>query len=261
MPDQNIDDLFERTLSGDYDDDLPWEAVHVLRGISTREVFDKAAEWCRSDDAVKRARGADVLAQLGRTSETPSTRFAEDAYAVLTELLQRETCIQPLDSAITALRFIENPSVVPLMASFGSHTSADTRFSVAFALGQFPDDPLSVQILLQLMADVDDDVRDWATFGLALGNSDSPEIREAFLRCMADSDEDVSEEAIVGLARRKDERILPRLLSELAQPSVGPRIVEAATWMLDMDGEPEDWTSSDYVNALRRRFRLYTQTP
>ena len=50
---------------------------------------------------------------------------------------------------------------------------------MAFALGCFPNDPLSAETLLRLTQDTDEDVRDWATFGLGvLGNTDSDEIRE-----------------------------------------------------------------------------------
>jgi hypothetical protein len=42
------------------------------------------------------------------------------------------------------------------------------RFSVACALGSFPNDPLSVRTLLAMMEDADGDVRDWATFGVGV---------------------------------------------------------------------------------------------
>lgn len=256
MTTRDIDELFQRTLSEDYEDDAAWAAVHELRGIGTREVFDRASQWCQSCDPLKRSRGADILAQLGRTFERPVNNFVEDAYLVLTSLLASETVAQALASAIAALGHLGNPDAVPLIAHFYSHHDPDVRWDTAFALGKFPDHPLSVETLLKLMQDVDDDVRDWATFGLALGDSDSPEIREGFLRCIADSDEDVSEEALVGLAKRKDNRVVPKLLSELEQESIGPRIVEAATWMLDMDNQPEGWIGSDYVKALQQRFGL-----
>jgi hypothetical protein len=71
MPMAQMDELFTQTLTGDYDDEAPWEAVDKLRHLGTRQVFECAAEWCTSDDALKRARGADVLSQIGRTVEHP----------------------------------------------------------------------------------------------------------------------------------------------------------------------------------------------
>jgi hypothetical protein len=62
MTSAEIDGLFEETLVGDYDDELPWKAVSALRRIGTREVFDRAATWCKSGNPMERARGASVLA-------------------------------------------------------------------------------------------------------------------------------------------------------------------------------------------------------
>jgi len=65
------------------------------------------------------------------------------------------------------------------------------------------------------MEDTDDDVRDWATFGLGVSTGDSPQIREAFRRSLNDTFLDVRQEAIWGLARRKDPEGLLLLLEQL----------------------------------------------
>jgi hypothetical protein len=59
---EQIDELFAQTLTGDYDDETPREAVSKLRKMGTREVFNRAAQWCASNDPLRRARGVDVLA-------------------------------------------------------------------------------------------------------------------------------------------------------------------------------------------------------
>ena len=53
----SIEQLFSITLEGDYDDEAAWLAIHELRKLGTREVFDIAAAWCKSDDPLRRARG------------------------------------------------------------------------------------------------------------------------------------------------------------------------------------------------------------
>jgi HEAT repeat protein len=257
MAAQEIDALFAQTLTGDYDDDAPWTAIHALRRIGTREVFEKAAEWCESTNPLIRARGVDVLAQLGRTADHHSNNFPEESYSVITRLLQGETEARPLAAAIGALGHLENPLAVPLIANFHSHPSSEVRFDVAFALGCFPNEALSVATLLHLMQDTDEDVRDWATFGLGvLGNSESAEIRDALVRGLNDSDEDVQEEAMVGLGKRKDRRVLSVLLPALEQPTMTVRVIEAAYMMLDMQNEREGWKGDDYAAALRERFSL-----
>jgi HEAT repeat protein len=255
MNPEDINELFLRTLSGNYEDDAPWDAVAALRRMGTREVFDQAAAWCQSDVPLKRARGADVLAQLRKAPDCKVNVFSEESYALLTELVQEESHPRPLASAIAALGHLDNPSAVPMIANFHAHPNAEVRYDVAFALGCFPDEPRSVQVLVRLMRDADEDVRDWATFGVGvLGNSDSTEIREALFVALADADEDVSEEALVGLAKRKDRRIVPMLLAELEKQEVGVRVIEAAYLMLDMQREHEGWNAPDYAGALRDRF-------
>lgn len=257
MTAREIDELFAQALSGNYEDDAPWEAVHALRSIGTGQVFERAADLCKSNDPLSRARGADVLGQLGKTADHRSNTFAKESYSLITELVQRETEPQPLAASIAALGHLDNPLAVPLITSFSSHPSPEVRFDVAFALGCFPNDPLSAETLLRLTQDTDEDVRDWATFGLGvLGNTDSDEIREALVRRLTDSDEDVREEAMVGLGKRKDHRVLSTLLTALEQPNTTVRVIETAYQMLGMDNEREGWKGTDYAAALRQHFSL-----
>jgi HEAT repeat protein len=255
MPEADIQQLFTETLHGDYDDDAPWDAVRKLRQLGTREVFDVATRWCSSTDPLMRARGIDVLAQLGKTVEHPTNSFPDESYSVITNLLTGERDVRPLNSAIAALGHLDDPRAVPLIAQFRSYPSAETRFAVACALGSFPNEPLSVETLLTLMSDSDEDVRDWATFGVGvLGDADSSMVRDALVRAVNDSSEDVREEALVALGKRQDKRALAPLLMALKQPTVTERVIEAAYTLLGLESEQKDWTSQDYANALNKRF-------
>jgi HEAT repeat protein len=259
MASREIEELFAQALTGDYEDDAAWEAVHALRALGTRGVFERAAELCGSNDSLSRARGASVLGQLGRRFEQRSNAFADESYTVLTELVQRETDPQPLASGIAALGHLGNPLAIPVIASFSSHPGPEVRFDLAFALGCFPNDQLSAATLLALMEDSNKDVRDWATFGLgALGELDSAEICEGLVRRLTDDDEDVREEAMVGLGKRKDRRVLSSLLVALEQPivTVTVRVIEAAYEMLGMPNDREEWKGMDYAVELRRRFSI-----
>jgi HEAT repeat protein len=257
-----IDQLFAQTLMGDYDDELPWKAVSALRRIGTREGFERAAAWCKSVHSLERARGADILSQLGKTAEHRSNMFPEESYAVVSQMLRQETEVQPLSSAIHALGHLDNPAGIPLISSYQQHPEAEIRFAVACALGSFANDPEAIQSLLVLTHDPDHDVRDWAVFGLGnLSDADSAEIRDALCSRLNDSDEDVREEAIVGLAKRKDQRVLPALIaalnqSELDDPGVTVLTIEAADLMLDFAEERKDWSGAEYAAALRERFEL-----
>ena len=255
MADIDIDDLFAQTLQGDYDGDKPWYAVRLLHTIGTREVFDKAVKWTESDDPLLRARGLDVIAQIGKSARQPSNRFPLESFDVVFKIAQCERQVQPLASAISALGHINDTRGVPLIAGFHSHLSEVIRFAVAFALGCSPNHPLSTQTLLTLMEDADDDVRDWATFAVGVqGDRDSSEIREALSRRLNDDDTGAREEAILGLANRHDPRVVPHLIDELEESSIGCRVVEAACTLLGLETDREQWSGEDYVRALRERF-------
>lgn len=255
MP-QEIDRLFAQMLSADYDDESAWDAVSALRVLGTREVFDRAAEWCKSKNPLRRARGADALAQLGRTTEHPHNNFPEESFSTIISMLDRETEAAPISSAISALGHLANPVAVPAIIKFASHATYDVRFSVAFALGCFASEPAAARILLLMMDDPDPRVRDWATFGLGvLGNLDSEQIRDALLRRISDPDDETREEAIAALAKRKDSRILNCLITALERPPASPRILEAADLMLGVGSDGQDWSEQQYVAALRQQLR------
>lgn len=127
---------------------------------------------------------------------------------------------------------------------------------MAFALGCFPNDPQSVKGLLELTADVDAEVRDWAVFGVGVqGDADSPEIRETLLRCLDDEDENVREEAAVGLGKRQDRRLIPKLLAMLdaEAPELKVRVAEAAAAFLGLPKDPPTWKAADCKRALEKR--------
>src|SRR5438132_37055 len=127
----DIDELFARTLIGDYEDDVPWEAIRSLRKIGSRQVFDHAVGWSKSSDPLVRARGIDVLAQLGKTVEHPTNSYPAESYSVVSKLAEHETEIRPLNSAIAALGHLDDPRAIPLIVRFVAHPLTEIRFSVA----------------------------------------------------------------------------------------------------------------------------------
>lgn len=252
----SVTDLFLRTLAGDYDDEAAWAAVHALQNLGTREVFDIAARWCLSANALERARGADVLAQLG-VGEDRQHAFPEEARDILLELLRKETLTRPMASAIVALGHLQDAATLPTILAFAPHDDAEVRHAAAFALGCFADDASSVAGLLKLTTDPDSDVRDWAAFGLGvMGDADTAEIRDALFRLLADPCVNVRMEAVHGLARRKDARALPVLIAALEQPEAPRVAIDAACAMLGREAPPEGWDGRAFARALRARFRV-----
>ncbi len=260
MTSSDVQELFDQTLLGDYEDEAPWDAVSTLRSNGTRRIFEIAVTWLQSNEPVKRARGAAILAQLrasssGEQAKEPEWLFRDETLPLLVALLERESDALVLGSGIAALGHLYNESAIPIIVRYADHPDKDVRFSVACALGHFPNDPAAVATLIPLTRDAHSDVRDWAVFGLGVqGDVDSPEIREALLQRISDPDEDVREEAAVGLGKRQDLRLLPALRTMLDAPGVKVRIAEAASALLGLPEDPEDWGADDYKMALDKKF-------
>ena len=252
-----MDEVFDRMLTDDYDDESAWEAVRALQLVGSREVFDRAAAWCSSENPLKRARGADVLAQIGSTSEHPGNKFPDESFSVISALVKKEGDSLPLLSALCALGHIGSPLAIPLLLEHRHNPTTNVRFAVARVLGNFADDACAREALMAFMRDVDDDIRDWATFGLGvLSSSDSAEIRDALLQRVADSNKNVREEALRGLAKRKELRALHALIAELSQPEVLDGAFEAADWFLGEGNNRAAWGANDYVMALKKHFSI-----
>lgn len=184
--------------------------------------------------------------------------YRDESYSIITRMLENEQDPMVLDSAISALGHLGNPEAVPLVLRFREHPDKDVRFAVAFALGCFPDEALSVSGLMSLAQDPVPEVRDWAVFGLGVqGDSDSPEIREVLLRCLNDEDVNVREEAAVGLGKRRDPRLIPELCVMLGAPEITLRVAQASAAILELDEDPPEWTGDDYQAALKRKFNTH----
>jgi HEAT repeat protein len=256
MTSAEIERLFDQTLTGDSEDESAWEAIHALRSNGCRETFDIAAEWIKSEEPKKRARAADVLAQIRDRPEMIPI-FQDEAYSLITELLESESEPLVLNSGVSALGHLHNEAAIPTIMRYVNHPNPDVRFGAAFALGCFPNDVLAIPGLLLLTRDEEADVRDWAVFGLGVqGDTDSVDIREALLKCLSDPNEDVREEAAVGLGKRRDLRLLPDLRRMLDAPNPSVRVTDAASALLGLPQKPPEWEAQDYKDALDKQFPI-----
>jgi HEAT repeat protein len=239
MAQDDIGALFSQILVDDYEDDIPWRAVHDLRSIGTTEIFDQATVWCKSANSLHRARGADVLAKIGWNAAPAIAKvYRDNAFGIMVSLLESETEIQPMTSALHALGHIRHSEAVPVVVGFAQHPNGEVRHAVACALGSYADDPIAIKTLIVLMTDDDNDTRDWATFGLGTqGDADNDQIREALAARLGDDDPDVHFEAVIGLGRRRDRRAVGHLKSILHNDPDNSAGLEAAALLLGLDEE------------------------
>lgn len=201
-----------------------WVAINVLRHRGDRETFEAARDLCASDDPWQRTWGVRILAQLG----IPKRSFPDESLDILLPLLVLEQDADLLSDIDFALGHIGDERAVEPLSRLRDHPSPDVRYGVVHGLLR-QENERAIQALIELSADEDTEVRDWATFGLgAQIDADTPEIRDALFARLADEDGATRGEALVGLARRKDERVIEPLIRGLASANAGNLAIEAA---------------------------------
>lgn len=211
---------------------LDRDAVEELHRTPSREVLDLATSACLASDPVRRAAGSAVLGQLGHDRPGFVPVFPEERLAALTALLAREDDPSVLAEVLVALGHLHDPRCIAAAAALRPHPDAGVRLGLVHCLSGH-EDPVAVDALASLTADVEAEVRDWATFGLGqLTRADTVAVRAALRARLADADADVRSEAVAGLAARRDPAAGPALETELAARISAP-LLEAATALAD----------------------------
>lgn len=249
------DELFKTSLVGDYEDEAAWDAVGVLRRRGTKEVFDLAAKYCQSEDPKERARGLDVLAQLGARVPPSDRPYRNNCVSIAIDHLKDASPLV-IHSAAWALSRLDSDRAVAALIAMRNDSDPGVRHAVACGMAGHTQ-PEAISTLIELMDDASDEVRDWATFGLgSLCDEDTPEIRDALRKRLDDSSLDARNEAIWGLAQRKDPGGLELLLEHLESESwiQGDEDAAANTLGLNRDTEVDE-----LCNGLRRLLGLPTR--
>jgi HEAT repeat protein len=216
------------------DDDGYWDAVRRLHRFDRAEVRRLVQPFAESADPRMRALVADTLRGFSHQDDA----FAAALASLLADMLTREHDPIVLAAIGCALGETKQPTAVAAMLPFAGHADANVRFSVVASLLTHHD-PRAIDALIQLSRDSDDDVRDWATFGLGsqLGEPgdpelvDTPAIRDALFARIDDPHDDTRWEAIVGLAMRRDSRALGVLVREVEGDCEHSLLMEAARYM------------------------------
>jgi HEAT repeat protein len=255
---RSISELFEAALAGDYDDEEPRVAVRELRHRSNpeTEVLKVALGYCHSGNPKTRSRGLDVLAQLGAGKPDSERPWIEECVSVAIAALQDENS-QVVHSAAWALAHLGGPRSVLALIKIKQHSDPGVRWAVAYGMRSDRNED-SKLTLVELMEDPDDEVRDWATFGLGdlwrIGDSfeleDSPEIRAALRKRLADSYAPARDEALWGLAKRKEPFALRELRRRLESDGSVSGDEMAANELLNPNGGES--TIEELQSGLRR---------
>jgi HEAT repeat protein len=214
--------------------DAFWSLVaEAATVVPVDEVLAVAITFCGSSELALRATGAALLAELCDLG----AGLADEALGVLEPLLAREGDLGVIRIALHGVAATRLPGGLESALRFASHPDPDVRLDATHALyscaGEKPPER-ALQALMALSADPDDEVRDWATFGLGTEiEEDGAQLRAALAARLGDPHLDVREEAAIGLARRGDSRAFETVRALLAEEEVSALTVEAAGYLAD----------------------------
>lgn len=205
-----------RQAAGEPDEEKRWQLIRVLQQRGDRDVLAGARRCAVSEDAPTRVAAADVLNQF----RDGGPELHAEAIEVLAGLCG-DAVPAVLAAAGVALAHEEDLRALPALLSVQHHPDARVRARVALSLSSLLGlgaDEVVVGTLVDLSADIDTDVRDWASFGLMRCTIGNAAACEALVARVDDDDEVVAAQAVLGLARAGDERALVPLLAQLRSP-------------------------------------------
>jgi hypothetical protein len=221
-------------LDPDEDGDEPkyWEIIHELRRRGSASICDQALALADGDETQQRV-AADILSQLGCLEGRP---FKQAALAVLARMSATASDPDLIDSIVMALGYQYDQAGIPEILRHVGHEESFVRYAVALALrdsfieaeGWISAHHPGVEGLMRLTKDDDDDVRDWAAFGLAQLQVDGEAVRRCLRDRLTDLHQDTLSEAIDGLVRRHDPILFSWIQRGLASPDFVPYVVPAA---------------------------------
>lgn len=203
------EELLDAALSEEYGDQT-W-AILILQLRGSPDTFEAARQLCTSSRARARRVGADILGQLGKEDN----KFHEESVTTLLAMLEQEQDPAVLNSIAVALGHRKDPRAIEPLAPLKNHPDQRVRLGVVFGL-MAHEDGLAINTLIELSADPESLIRDWATFSLGvMVETDTPLIRAALMARVTDEDADTRIEGIRGLAERRDQRIVDILIAVL----------------------------------------------
>ena len=169
---------------------------------------------------------------LARELDEAVNGFPENvpnALPQLADILAMESNAKVIREVVVALGHADDAKAVQLILDQVrlDHPDAGVRLAIVQALpnfieGETPCRGPVIEALITLTRDRSWKVRDWACFGLAFMDADSPESLDALAARLNDIKGEIRHEALWGLALAGDSRALPEMLQRLTGGTEGP---------------------------------------
>jgi methionyl-tRNA formyltransferase len=212
LPGHDTAELVRRAVC-EWDSGEEWAPFLAALGWrGTPDVLAAIEPLASAPDRRARSVAAYVAGQLG----APVRSRPEESAALLERMGDAEADPGVLAVIAEAFGQLGEPWGLEWLLRLRRHPDATVRDGVASALAG-RGDPRAVAALIELSADRDPAIRDWATFALGtLAAQDSPALRAALVARLADTDPEVRSEAVHGLALRGDMRAVEPALELLA---------------------------------------------
>ncbi|MFF4413951.1 ankyrin repeat domain-containing protein [Streptosporangium sp. NPDC001559] len=215
-----VEALVERALPyRDVDEEAEtwWTIAGALSKRADEETFEAVARLCVSEDPRRREFGVDVLAEFGFTDD--ERPFLDRTLPILRRMAATEGDERVLRSVLGALGHHADPrslsEVLEIITAPGwTRTQADPA---ALAAVLPPGHAEGLALLISMSEDPDEEVREWATMGLAGLSEDGEPIRDALAARLGDEELGTVAEATRGLLVRGDPRAkqgVERVLAE-----------------------------------------------
>lgn len=231
--------------SGDDSDDFYWECICKLQRSASENVLDTCKLYSVDEDWAKRGVAVDICSEMGIRNEsiTGIPAFPDERETILINIAQEEKDSRVIEALGYALSHFKVPGAIEFLAIHKNHIDAEIRLAVAHGLCGYESE-VAISSLLELMKDEDEDVRDWATFGIGTQiETDTDEIRDALYENLDVEYDGQYYEALNGLCERHD----PRGMSLLKEIIVkGP----ADVWILDIAYETKSNEMLPYLHNI-----------
>lgn len=214
-----------------------WENIAELRRRPSKEVFEKAYGFAKSNIDKHKIIGLDVLQQLGFNPRFNKEQMVELHF----ELLEKEQSKNVLTSIFHGIGHNNDdlsPEQIAKLIQFKNIDSIHVKHALISALSGV-DNLKAVETLIHLSKDKTPSVRNWATFAIgSLTELDNEHIRNALWERINDKDFDTKSEAIAGLANRNDQRVKTVIISELENGDYGTLLFKAILTVKDQSFLP-----------------------